>query len=284
MVINYLTDQNFKNMSINKQLLLLFLYGVVLSLFSCDYSVDPREANYPDQRIYMPAAYGGGQFVIDNIARRRGDPPFEGHPYRYVVDLSKREFRVPLAVYRAGVDNKGSFMVNININTNIIATINENRVDKYIVLPSDKYSLSTASVEVKNGESNAQFDLIVNLDFLRDNYPGKIFAIGVEVSSTQRERNDNLSVTAVVIHTNMVKPTANFIHSVNTSLPHAISFGNTSLMAGSYRWNFGDGKSSTEASPVHTFPSAGTYNVTLTALGITGEEDKSEKTVAVVVP
>lgn len=44
-----------------------------------------------------------------------------------------------------------------------------------------------------------------------------------------------------------------------------ISFNNTSLNAVSYLWNFGDGNTSTEASPVHTYSSDGTYLVSLTS-------------------
>jgi PKD repeat protein len=44
-----------------------------------------------------------------------------------------------------------------------------------------------------------------------------------------------------------------------------ISFSNTSLNAVSYLWNFGDGNTSTETSPVHTYSSDGTYLVSLTS-------------------
>lgn len=48
-----------------------------------------------------------------------------------VIDVEKGEFRVPLAVYRSGINNDGAFTVNINVNNDTIAKINENRVDKY---------------------------------------------------------------------------------------------------------------------------------------------------------
>ncbi|MEY3052107.1 MAG: hypothetical protein RLY31_1892, partial [Bacteroidota bacterium] len=44
-----------------------------------------------------------------------------------------------------------------------------------------------------------------------------------------------------------------------------VSFDNTSSNADSYLWDFGDGQSSTEAQPVHTYPGDGTYTVTLSA-------------------
>jgi hypothetical protein len=50
-----------------------------------------------------------------------------------------------------------------------------------------------------------------------------------------------------------------------------ITFTNESTDANSYAWDFGDGATSTEANPVHTFPALGKYTITLTATGPGGE-------------
>ena len=44
-----------------------------------------------------------------------------------------------------------------------------------------------------------------------------------------------------------------------------VNFTNASLNADTYSWDFGDGESSTETSPSHTYAADGTYDVTLTA-------------------
>src|SRR6188768_2023816 len=44
-----------------------------------------------------------------------------------------------------------------------------------------------------------------------------------------------------------------------------VTFNNTTTGAESYRWDFGDSTSSTEASPVHTYPGKGKYVPTLYA-------------------
>lgn len=59
-----------------------------------------------------------------------------------------------------------------------------------------------------------------------------------------------------------VTPTAKFSYTKNGL---AVTFTNTSTNAQSYNWEFGDGQSSTANSPLHTYSSAGTYKVTLTA-------------------
>jgi photosystem II stability/assembly factor-like uncharacterized protein len=50
------------------------------------------------------------------------------------------------------------------------------------------------------------------------------------------------------------------------------TFTNTSTNATSYFWNFGDGQTSTQTSPSHTYTSPGSYNVCLTVTGTCGDE------------
>ncbi|TAH38373.1 MAG: PKD domain-containing protein [Bacteroidetes bacterium] len=50
----------------------------------------------------------------------------------------------------------------------------------------------------------------------------------------------------------------------------SVQFSNTSTGAATYTWSFGDGASSTQTSPSHTYSSAGTYSVLLSATAIGG--------------
>ena len=61
------------------------------------------------------------------------------------------------------------------------------------------------------------------------------------------------------------KPTADFSHGETLCPGKEIEFTNNSTNATSYTWNFGDGGTSDDENPKHTFGTAGTYNVTLTA-------------------
>lgn len=49
-----------------------------------------------------------------------------------------------------------------------------------------------------------------------------------------------------------------------------VTFNNTSNLADSYSWDFGDGATSTEESPTHTYASSGIYTVVLTATNANG--------------
>ncbi len=59
-----------------------------------------------------------------------------------------------------------------------------------------------------------------------------------------------------------------FETDVTNFLEH--TFTNSSISASSFEWNFGDGNTSTEKSPTHTYANTGTYNVSLTATNASG--------------
>ncbi len=48
--------------------------------------------------------------------------------------------------------------------------------------------------------------------------------------------------------------------------PYTASFNNTSLAGQTFFWNFGDGNTSTDINPVHTYSDTGTYTITLLAI------------------
>jgi PKD repeat protein len=61
--------------------------------------------------------------------------------------------------------------------------------------------------------------------------------------------------------------------TASCSAPLAVNFSNNSISALQYFWDFGDGSTSTDESPVHTYLNTGTYTVTLVAIGCNGVAD-----------
>lgn len=64
-----------------------------------------------------------------------------------------------------------------------------------------------------------------------------------------------------------VKPEANFtVPTQKFVAPAMVSFANNSKNAETYAWDFGDGTTSTEATPTHRYTHSGNYKVTLNAV------------------
>ncbi len=74
------------------------------------------------------------------------------------------------------------------------------------------------------------------------------------------------------------EPVAGFtVESTTVPKAEAIVFTNTSTDAVSYQWSFGDGVTSTEESPTHTYTSTGAVTVTLIATGPGGKNQVSKE-------
>jgi hypothetical protein len=259
----------------------LLLSVIIAILASCDYDTGIRDAEYPDQALYMPAAYQNGLFVIDDITRVIGELPFEGSPYRYKIDTENRQFIVPLSVYRAGIDNKEEVSVTISIHSDTVSNLNNKGSLGYhlLVIPDDKIAVTDKAI-IKNNEEIAIFDLKIDLDFLISKFADQHYGIGVNISSQDREVNPKLATTVVIINTKIMKSTADFTYTIDGA---EVRFRNTSTYAEEYVWDFGDASSSTEASPTYIYASPGKYKVSLTSTGITGKAENAVYTEEITI-
>lgn len=75
---------------------------------------------------------------------------------------------------------------------------------------------------------------------------------------------------------------ANFTStSANSGLPQTVSFSNNSTGASNYIWTFGTGANSTSPNPNYVYTNAGTYTVTLIALGFNNCNDTITKVITI---
>lgn len=93
-----------------------------------------------------------------------------------------------------------------------------------------------------------------------------------------------LFVFIAVLLASCAKPLAQFqVDNDEVKAPAKIQFKNSSKKAESYIWDFGDGKTSSEANPEHSYYLSGVYNVKLTA--IKGKKQNvMEKNIVVEAP
>jgi gliding motility-associated-like protein len=92
------------------------------------------------------------------------------------------------------------------------------------------------------------------------------YPVSLTVSENGCEAQASADITV------LANPQVDFsIFPVLGCAPHTATFSNQSSPAGgTFLWNFGNGQSSTAASPVYTYPSPGSYTVTLTVTGANG--------------
>lgn len=94
--------------------------------------------------------------------------------------------------------------------------------------------------------------------------------------------NSSVAVKAITVAS---QPVSSFAFTVNNNV---VNFTSSSTIATGYitnfNWDFGDGSTSTQQSPEHTFSASNTYLVTLTSTGIGGCTAVSSQNVTVVVP
>jgi PKD repeat protein len=166
-----------------------------------------------------------------------------------------------------------------------------------VVLPIDKIVIPTA-VQVGDGSNSSTFNFSIDLEFLKNN-PNKNYAIGLTISSNDRPVTSGLSSIIILINTNILIPSANFTSTLNAATK-TVSLVNSSLNWVNYTWDYGDGSPAvtTPLSTINdknrvltaitkTYAAAGTYTITLTAVGlplVSGQVNQSVKTMTVVVP
>lgn len=74
----------------------------------------------------------------------------------------------------------------------------------------------------------------------------------------------------VVEQASVTAPVAAFTSEATAGNFLEYNFTNESINASSFEWDFGDGTTSTDKSPTHSYASAGSYNVVLTATNVSG--------------
>src|SRR4030095_3600753 len=107
-------------------------------------------------------------------------------------------------------------------------------------------------------------------------YTVSLTVTGPGGSNTQTQTNYIVVSTAAPVAQFTANPTAG-------SSPPTVNFSNTSTGSiTSYAWTFGDGGTSTLASPSHVYAAAGTYTVSLTVTGPGGSNTQTQTNYIVV--
>ncbi|AEH60076.1 S-layer-related duplication domain protein [Methanosalsum zhilinae DSM 4017] len=96
---------------------------------------------------------------------------------------------------------------------------------------------------------------------------------------------DTAETTISVTEEEILPPVAAFdAQPLEGEVPLTVTFTDQSENAVAYEWDFGDGTTSTDATPTHTYEEAGEYTVTLTVENELGETDTAQTTITATEP
>lgn len=183
----------------------------------------------------------------------------------------------------------GNYTVNVTITDNIGCS----------AFASTNITANSISTSINASNTAACINQSVNFTNISTNAQSFFWSFGDNTSSTEVNPNHayntpgTYTVTLTASNENGCTQTAQITIEVqdvkadfeasNTQgcAPLNITFNNTSINANNINWNFGDGNTSDENNPMHTFAEAGTYTVTLTVSNQIGCEDMISKTITV---
>lgn len=167
---------------------------------SCD-DID-SETEYGFPLIYMP------QSTIFSGGANNHYPVPSGNEVNPNYVINGGEINITLGVYRAGLQSLQAFNVDVYSDVDAVADlIASGTISNANVLPIDTYSFPP-SVSVSNGSRENTFNLTIDGDKIRNDYPSLVgttllVAIGIQNPSNY-ELNEELAVTMVVIDSNAI--------------------------------------------------------------------------------
>jgi PKD repeat protein len=127
---------------------------------------------------------------------------------------------------------------------------------------------------------NASATATLNFTQRADLSADGIYVIKAWVSDAEDLDRSNDTITVTIV--NQAKPDASFASVAGTN--GAFTFNNTtkSDVTATYAWNFGDGATSTNENPSHSYTQSGTYTVTMIATNACGVDTATETNTVVV--
>lgn len=247
---------------------LSLLVAPVLSQAQCPIaaSCTPGKATSP-----LASAYGMGIFnvMLGSINNSSGNysegyQDFSCAPTAAVSTNLTVSTPTPLSIMNGTLANE-NVRVWLDYNNDGVFTADE------LAFTSDNKKLHTGSITPPaTAVTGRPLRLRVAADFADAPVP-------TACSTPLYSQDEDYTVTLVA---NTSRPTAAFAASATTVCAGAVQFTDQSTGAPtSWRWNFGDGTTSTAQNPAHPYAATGTYQVTLTATNAVGSSTSAATTI-----
>lgn len=182
----------------------IFIQGLAMlaaAVLSASCGTEVVRMDYPEQRLYIPAAVEDQVYVIDQVEISTGNTPTEGSMYQFLLNPETGILTVPLSVYRAGIGNDGAVDVEVWIDDEPVydAILAGSLPEDIRTLPADLCEWP-GRLRIEDGSSSVRFSVQCLLEYLLDSpQRDRQVAFGVSISSDDREVNPDCGSVAIVI-------------------------------------------------------------------------------------
>ncbi|MEM6842060.1 MAG: PKD domain-containing protein [Bacteroidota bacterium] len=241
---------------------------------------------------------GGENFtIVGNEVRTAREFDFETDPETYTIevvaqgegDSAPQEFTITLTDVDESVAPTAISLTNTEITEGdagiTVGTLSSNGTEPVT------FSLVAGEGDTDNGKfeiiNQTTLRTAVALDF-EDPAIADGLSVRVQASNTQGNFADNFTIN-VNESINLLPTAVASANPTSGEAPLIVTFdgigsSDTDGTIDSYSWDFGDGNSSNEASPSHTYTTVGEYTATLTVADDNGAEASAEVIITVSAP
>lgn len=264
-------------LSLVAKVMMTFLAAFALFLTACQETVDPGDTIKPEAAF----SYAAEELVVTFTNESKGASSyswdFGNGETLETTDLAE----TPVITYAA----EGNYTVKLavtrdNGNTDEISRIITLRQTPVADFQFASVGRTTTFTNLSANSNTYEWNFGDGSALSTEKDPVHDYAANGTYSVNLIARNGGLSADTTIDVT-VVGPTAAFDFAVADKV---VTFTNNSTDATSYSWDFGDGNTSVEVSPVYTYADFGVYNVVLTATATDGAISKDSTDIVVAAP
>ncbi len=175
---------------------------VIAGVAGCTKYQEVADAEYPEEKIYMPASVRG---IYDiSVTVNPIQIPTRDSAYRYVVDRQNNKLVIPLGVVRSGITKNGEVNVTLAAAEDTIRNlISGGSLADTDLLSTGNYTFPE-KVTIPGNQDFVTFNVLVNLSYIHANADKKL-AFAITIREANKEINEMYKTTIILIDPSKLK-------------------------------------------------------------------------------
>jgi gliding motility-associated-like protein len=219
-----------------------------------------------------------------NFGDNTAPQPFTSTPFKHTYQTAGN-YTPTLTV----TDNEGCVNTFGGKNLQVNGPMADFNADAYLVMPGAYVNFWNASYEIGGTITELKWDLgdgntSTDPSSVTHQYPDRgVYSVKLQIKDDNGCTDEKIKTIKVSAVGAGFTYTGSFVNG-GSCAPMLFRFNNTSINYTTCAWDFGDGSTSDQAFPLHTYTLAGHYKVTLKVTGIADTEDEYTEIVVVKGP